>query len=405
MPKFLALFAFLIMVSVAHAAPSPYRGEVIISTSGVLGASEEFVSPAVDVTNYSMTTLTLHSPEPSAVDGLRLEVSMNGTDWDFSKPVTHHGGSRVHTLVVTAPFYRVRYLNGATPQTVFRLNALGHTSKNKHLTSTASQMIDDDSDVELMRSASRFDTDVARGAMRDYSWAVVSGFNPAVGTTEEAIWSPGGDYSGFLAANSTLEVVSDDATDNVAGTGARIAQIVGLDGDFNEREEVFVMNGTTPVVSIHSDWRRINQFLAPVVGSCNPLTPSTNCSNHGTLTLRVQGGGLLVAQIDPEQGLASHGVFSVPAGRVGILRSSTIDATEDNQDEITVSLWARSGIEDSGAKFLLFRDVEFSGLRHQQFSDSPVIEGPADIWWSAVRTGNQDVPVNIILEVLVVPER
>ena len=55
---------------------------------------------------------------------LRIEQSADGTNWDYSTTVAVTGGTGAKFKEdIVAPFVRVRYINGATPQTVFRISA------------------------------------------------------------------------------------------------------------------------------------------------------------------------------------------------------------------------------------------------------------------------------------------
>ena len=47
--------------------------------------------------------------------------------------------------------------------------------------------------------------------------------------------------------------MSDDANDDVAGTGARTLRIQGLDGSYNLAEETVDMDGTT-TVTLHKNF-------------------------------------------------------------------------------------------------------------------------------------------------------
>lgn len=55
---------------------------------------------------------------------LHIEQSMDGTNWDIdtSYTITANNGKGFKEDVF-APYVRVRYVNGATPNTVFRITA------------------------------------------------------------------------------------------------------------------------------------------------------------------------------------------------------------------------------------------------------------------------------------------
>ena len=98
-----------------------------------LGANGLYESPAFDALNYSRVTLLSLSDQASAVDGLRIQQSIDGEDghWDHPTILNSEGQNRVLAddpiadgVELDARYVRVRYVNGATPQGLFRLAAL-----------------------------------------------------------------------------------------------------------------------------------------------------------------------------------------------------------------------------------------------------------------------------------------
>lgn len=98
-----------------------------------LGANGLYESPAFDALNYSRVTLLSLSDQASAVDGLRIQQSIDGEDdhWDYPTILNSEGQDRVladdpiaASVELVARYVRVRYVNGATPQGLFRLAAL-----------------------------------------------------------------------------------------------------------------------------------------------------------------------------------------------------------------------------------------------------------------------------------------
>lgn len=141
----------------------PERLELIStnnSTTSLLGAGGVFTGTADDVSPYAMMTIFVASDVDSAEKGLSLEFSTDGTNWDRKKTVTvsnadgasvASGG--VHTLAVISQYFRVVYTNGSSPQASFRLQTIYHTHKSKALTSNFDQVLSDQTDVELTRTA------------------------------------------------------------------------------------------------------------------------------------------------------------------------------------------------------------------------------------------------------------
>lgn len=64
---------------------------------------------------------------------LNIEHSVDGQNWDVNdNPITVAGGvGQVFERKVYGAFLRLRYVNGATPQTVFRLSARFSSAGNK----------------------------------------------------------------------------------------------------------------------------------------------------------------------------------------------------------------------------------------------------------------------------------
>jgi len=107
------------------------RGKVSTdnSSSTPLGAGATFTGTAEDVSDYACIYLQVYSDQASASDGLVIEYSTDGTNFDSDDSFTISADeSEFYTLPPQARYMRVRYTNGATPQTVFRLQiSLKHT--------------------------------------------------------------------------------------------------------------------------------------------------------------------------------------------------------------------------------------------------------------------------------------
>ena len=115
-----------------RATPVPINGAVSVTANGIistvnstavaLAANAVFTGPAEDITEFADVRLLVFADQPSAVDGLQLQQSSNGTNWDsvdaFTLPATT---GRPFSVGASARFFRVVYTNGATAQTAFRL--------------------------------------------------------------------------------------------------------------------------------------------------------------------------------------------------------------------------------------------------------------------------------------------
>jgi hypothetical protein len=124
------------------------------SFNGVLAGSATFTGTGEDIRAFSEVTVNLYG-EPSVAPGtLYFEFSPDGINWDTVVPFVLAGPQNFVPLPLraTLPFFRVRYVNGATPLTVFRLTTVFHWSSAKHITRVINQEIDDNEPVENVRA-------------------------------------------------------------------------------------------------------------------------------------------------------------------------------------------------------------------------------------------------------------
>ena len=91
-----------------------------------------------------------------------------------------------------------------------------------------------------------FELQVSRGQIQGHERFCPFGFNDAVGSSAETIWSVGGTYT-FPSTATAVTVVSASANDDgsPAGTGAQTVTIEGLDSSYAKVSETVTMNGTS----------------------------------------------------------------------------------------------------------------------------------------------------------------
>lgn len=93
-----------------------------LSTSTNLAANGVFTSPAVEWSAYGSATVTVFSSHASATNGLSVQQSMDGANWDITDTYTVSAASKTSVVVPRQGLYfRVVYTNGATLTTSLRL--------------------------------------------------------------------------------------------------------------------------------------------------------------------------------------------------------------------------------------------------------------------------------------------
>ena len=116
------------ITQVSAAAPLPVRTleggffSTANSSAVALGISGVITGIAEEVTEYADVRVSVISDQASAVDGLQIQQSSNGTNWDVSDSYSIPAATgKIFTIGASAKFFRVVYANGTTAQTSLRL--------------------------------------------------------------------------------------------------------------------------------------------------------------------------------------------------------------------------------------------------------------------------------------------
>jgi hypothetical protein len=183
-------------------------------------------------------------------------------------------------------------------------------------------------DGDLSSVSRDFFIAIGLGEIENHTPVYINGYNPTVGSSKETVMpsSVAGRYP-FPASAVTLDIVSNDADDTVAGTGAQTVTVTGLDTNYAEISETVDMDGTTPVTTI-ALFLRVNDFRVTTAG--------TTGSNEGNITLK--SGATFLGQINFDSGLgegiSQTAVYTVPAGKELLLCSLFMSTVGGNNTHI-----------------------------------------------------------------------
>lgn len=124
--------------------------------------------------------------------------------------------------------------------------------------------------------------------------------NPGFETIGQSLagWSP-------MTAADVLEVVSNNADDAAAGTGARTILVEGLDANYDYQREIITLNGTSDV-NTTSTWRAVN--------SARVLTAGSGGTNAGLITIEQDTGNSVQQAMIGGQARAASAHYTVPNG-------------------------------------------------------------------------------------------
>lgn len=187
----------------------------------------------------------------------------------------------------------------------------------------------------------------------------IFGNNPDVDVAAiEDVWGAGG-VRDVDAAPSIISIVSDDANDTSAGTGAQMVSVSGLDVNFFEVDEVVLLSGITPVVTTN---------IFTFVNSVTVISSGSGGSAAGTITITQSGA--VQGIISPAFNRTKNTHYMMAANKTGFV-SEIYTSGGPSDDFIT-----HNSIRIDGTNtFVSVFDAEISNSNLYAQSFNPVI-GP-----------------------------
>ena len=220
--------------------------------------------------------------------------------------------------------------------------------------------------ISQVGTSEPFELQVARGQITGHKTVFKFGYNNDVGNTKETIWEQGGLYS-YPPSATIMTISSSSANDTAAGTGARTVEIFGLDGDYNEVNEVVTLNGQTPVNTTKS-YFRINRGIVRSAGS-GGANAGTIYAGTGTVTTGVPANVYLSINGDGDN-QTLMGLWTVPAGYTAFLTKMALSTGTSTQTPaiLNASLVARP----YGEVFQIKERFTLTDGAHEQFYTFPL---------------------------------
>jgi len=119
------------------------------SSTATLGIGGVFTGTSEDMTEYADIRVTVFADQASATDGLSIQQSSNGTNWDVTDVFTIAAGAgRTFAIGSSAKFFRVVYTNGGVAQGAFRLQTIFHKTFHKPSTNRPADARTNETDTE-----------------------------------------------------------------------------------------------------------------------------------------------------------------------------------------------------------------------------------------------------------------
>lgn len=140
----------------------------------------------------------------------------------------------------------------------------------------------------------------------------IEGWNPAITTTFEVMWSESAAYTPLTTAASTPYCASTSANDASAGTGARTISVTGLNTSFTRFTETVTLNGQTSVNLATTNVLFIDKITVLTAGSGLVNAGDIDCGT-GTNT---SGSAAVVHQRVPVSSATAIPAASAGGGNV-----------------------------------------------------------------------------------------
>lgn len=296
------------------------------STTTPLGGGASFTGAFEDVADFSTITILVRSSHASAANGVVFEFSIDGITVDDSEAYTAiPNDGKQYSVAVVARFFRVRYVNGATPQTIFRLQSIFHSVVVKSSSHRIADTIVGEDDAEVVKatltglSPDTLYRNVPVDNLGVFNQSLVPA--PVIQVANGQIFLSSSSTAPVFrttyteqTTNAQRSVVSSSPLDTSAGIGAQQVTITYLDqtgaGPFTE---TLTLNGLVAVNTVNTNICFIEKMVITRVGSTG--------SNSGTISLRATtgGGGVTIGTIGSGHNRTYWAHHYVPINKTGFI--------------------------------------------------------------------------------------
>lgn len=293
---------------------------IVNSTKIPLGSNQSFVGTGQLVEYFIQVIINIASDQPSDTDGVILEFSPDNSTWTSNAIFNTRLDSVTNIYNLSLSYYikdkyfRIRYINGGTPQNFIQLQTIFKKYRNPDGLSTATSPIDQHETTAMTRLASDFKRDIALGLVPYANNFVVNGTRTqGVGNTETLIGSISNTLYQFPTTPRRLRVkAGGNVNDTFGGAGANIIAIIGLDQDFNELTETIMLNGVNESSWSTNTFIRVNRSVVVIVGTYGS-------TNYGNIIIESETDLYELSTISTNTGRSLDMVYTVPKGKNAVM--------------------------------------------------------------------------------------
>lgn len=375
------------------------------NTTTTLGSGGTFTGEA-ELCEYPYIIVQSYS---DVAGTMFIDFSIDGTNWDSTYPVNGYscaaGIPEVQPAAVVGRYFRVRYVNGSSAQSEFRLGCYKGNVAN--FFAALNQPVGLDAPSTLVRSTFPW-LDAARSLLSGFRSVKKFGRNPSVGTSFAPV-SFGGIYrTPQASAATTLRIkAGGNANDDASGSGAREITIIGLDENFAEATETLSTAGSSASASTTTTFTRVYRAFVSKSGSYATASAGSHSADIVIENTAGTEDWLTIDSTDFPKGQSEIGAFSVAAGQTGYVKLRNVSI--DSGKTIDLIFFSRTNIQQTSAPYDAMRAQSVvsgvSGGSIETFGSVDIpfgpYVGPTDLGFMAkVTAGTAKVAVEFEIFVL-----
>lgn len=316
------------------------------STTQILGANGIFTGTATEIKDFGIIYITTKSDVSSAVDGLSIQQSSDGINWDHCDEYTVNANSgKTFSFQAGAQYFRIVYTNGITAQTFFRFQTLFKKGNGKPSSHRIQDAINNDDDAELIKAVLTAKTDgdgfdninaTASGNLKttDAESGLAIAKGDVIGTTfvhkfgnakdfdtadnEVTIWDGAEDGEPWELMNYVYSTTADiDSISSSSNSDSQNISIQGLDSNYNLVNQIITLNGQTRVALITPLIRVFRAFNDNGVDLLGHVIVYVNGAISGGIPTNKSD---IRAIVDPINQQTLMCVYTIPNGKTGFMR-------------------------------------------------------------------------------------
>jgi len=350
----------------------PGHISTVNSSSAALLADAVFTGVAEEITNIATILIAVYSNVGSAVDGLSVQWSIDGTNWDGSDVFTIPANTqKTFSFQPVAQYFRVVYTNGDVDQTAFRMQVILKHSYVKPSSHRINDGISTQDDAELVKAVLSGENGggefknvkvtedgnlaisnnssglaIAKGDVTGHSFIHKFGAAPDFDSSDGfvTVWDGAEDDEDYEAMNMTYSATADIDYAVAEDNGdTQDIEIQGLNSAYELTVQTITLTGQTPVVlttPLIRVFRVKNMNSSDFAGHVFVYRARLGDGTPTVVTGGVpQTGADVRAVVHADNNQTEMAVFTIPAGKTGYMRSwyaSTAGAKRDSSHTIKV---------------------------------------------------------------------